>query len=213
MPMEEALLARAQPFMFAAKAKAIVLEEAGKGCQPLIAAQPVALEPPYRSIRRLWDRSEIEAEPVWVIESPIPEEELVRLQIWVSPDQECDWNRSELLLKHLTHAHHRMALETVGNEEQITIQLLCHLADLPIVRTAVLGQFEHCELSIVTVDPFRGVSSSSWAQMLLCDFYPSPPYSHLFTQPSELRRSPLATVITALSSIPSDSLGIQQMLV
>ena len=52
MSIEGALIAQAQPYMVAARAKALIGEEIIKGCQPEISSTPVSLEPDFRP---LWD--------------------------------------------------------------------------------------------------------------------------------------------------------------
>jgi hypothetical protein len=44
------------------------------------------------------------------------------------------------------------------------------------------------------------------------DYYPSPPYFHLFTNPNELTISPLETLIISLSKIPKPVFGLYQVL-
>ena len=46
---------------------------------------------------------------------------------------------------------------------------------------------------------------------VLRDFLPHPPYSHLLTQPEELKRSPYAPLIATLAEIPAPVVGIYQV--
>ncbi|NQU74928.1 MAG: type IV secretion system DNA-binding domain-containing protein [Planctomycetes bacterium] len=209
--MEKALLARARPHMLAAKAREIVRLEVSKGCRPEMSSQPVALEPVYQPILGTQDIVTGDGLSHWTIEAPLPEEQLVRLQVWISPEQRCEWNRSELFLKQLSSVRHRIALEIIGNREHIKLQILCHQDDLAVVRTAFSGQFELCELTLARADSLRSITSEVWGEAIFCDFYPSPPYSHLLTNPEELQRSPYATLLTSLAEIPLPGIGFYQV--
>ena len=206
------MLARAQPYMLAEKARAIVREEVSKGCRPEIADQPVALEPVYRAIRGREHATNGDSPAHWVPEDPPRRDELVRLQIWISPQQRCDWHRSELFLKQLSCVRRRMALEVIGNRERIALQILCARAEIPVVSSAFLSQFEQCELTVVRDDLLRAVSMAAWGHAVFRDFYPSPPYSHLLTNPDELKRSPYAALMTVLTGFPTSALGFYQVL-
>ena len=50
----------------------------------------------------------------------------------------------------------------------------------------------------------------AWDKVVFRDFFPAPPYSHLFTRPDELKRSPYATLIAVLAQIPAPAIGIYQ---
>ena len=211
MAIERALLANAQSYVLVAKAQEIVRREVWKGCLPVISSHPVMLEPVYKPIRVASEVREREVPVPWTLDAPPPEGELVRLQVWISPDQQCDWLRSEVLLKQLACVRRRVALEILGNQERIAIQLLCHRDDLLVVQTAFAGPFEQCRLSICGSDVLRELPSGSWDEAEFWDFYPPPPYSHLFTSPEELKRSPYPTLVTALAGIPPPALGIYQV--
>ena len=81
-----------------------------------------------------------------------------------------------------------------------------------MVRAAFTGQFEQSLLSDAPTDPFRDLTERAWNTIHFRDYYPSPPYWHLFTCPDELKRSPYAAVIAVLSQIPAPALGIYQVL-
>jgi hypothetical protein len=111
--------------MLAAKVKAVLLRETGKGCGGEICLSPVALEPPYEPVG-LQDRSmDLDAASVWILEPPVRREEYLRARLWISPEQSWDWNRCELFLKYLSGLYHRAALEIVGNAEAIHMRWLC----------------------------------------------------------------------------------------
>ena len=211
MSIEKALLGKARSHMLAAKAQALVQYEASKGCLPDILPQPVALEPSYGLIPGN-ERAAMRAPFChWEYEEPPIEDELIRLQIWTSPEQKCDWVRSELLLKQLSHVQRRVVLELVGNAERIQLQMLCHRDDWPIVMAAFNGQFEQCRLSDHQADMLRGFPLEFWEQAVFRDFCSPPPYAHLFTRPDELRRSPYTTLIAVLTRIPAPAIGIYQV--
>ena len=211
MSMEKALLAKARPYMLAAKAKEILRREVSKGCLPEILPQSVALEPAYHPILGGDYSPVVDCPDHWLPEEPPSEDDLVRLQIWVSPEQKCDWVRSELMLKQLSHAGRRISLEILGNQERIWTQILCHRADQPIIQAAFVGQFEQCMLTVSPSDLLRGLPAETWAEASFWDFFPPPPYSHLFTRPDELQRSPYATLISVLGQIPDPAIGIYQV--
>jgi len=210
--IEQAMLARAYPHVLAAKARAIVDREEVKGCQGDLVLQPVRLEPVYQPIVGVQAPGFDHCPVPWEPEAPVDENELTRLWIWISPEQKCDWNRSELFLKNLSCVHHRLALEILGNQKRIVMQILCYKEDLPVVRAAFLGQFEKCYLSEMGEnDLIRSIPAASWADALFWDFYPLPPYSHLLTRPEELKRSPYTTLLASLADIPPPAIGLYQV--
>jgi len=212
MPIQKALLVQDKAYVMHAKAQRAFLAEIMKGCRPEIAPQPVALEPVYQSFLGPVAPDDRNVSPLWMPGSPTAREDMIRLQVWISPDQECNWARSELLLKYLSHIQRRAAFEIIGNNEHIAIQLLCHRIDLPVVRAAFEGQFEQCQLCQSRAGVFlESFPSSAWRSALFWDFCPSPPYSHLFTSPEELKRSPYATLIAALAGIADPAMGFYQV--
>jgi hypothetical protein len=199
--------------MLAARARSIVREEVSKGCRPEIAPIPVELEPVFQPILGPRDALRGDGPPIlWHPEEPLVTDELTRFRVWVSPQQLCDWTRSELMVKQLSSIRHRATWAIVGNKEQVSILVLCHRQDVPVVQTAILSQFERCALSAAAeFDPFGNVSPDSWQLARFCDFYPSPPYSHLLTGPDELQRSPYAALLTALTGLPAPAIGFCQV--
>ena len=212
MSIEQALIAKAHPYMLAEKARALIRQEVCKGCTPHLSARPTALEPAYEPLsapRETFAGSDWDAA---VPAASCPSNELMRLRIWLSPNQTCDWRRGELFVKQLSAIQHRVAFEIVGNCEEVAFQLLLARRDLPTIRAAFDGQFELCETTEVEDDPFGRFGKRSWAQVQFRDVFPPPPYSHLLTRPDELHRSPFATVIAALTMIPDHALGFYQVL-
>ena len=210
MQIEEARLLRVMPGMLAELRRACVSAEASKGCDDKITREPVALEPPYEPFTRDWQRSAGQAPNPWTAEPPPPAGELVRLRIWRSADQEFDWNRSELFVKALSGCSHRVALEVLGNLDGIAVQFLCHRDDVHVVEIAFAGQFEQCRLTPEARDNGEATRAELWDAVALADFLPLPPYSHLLTQPGELKRSLFHVVYPALSRIPADACGLYQ---
>ncbi|MCX5674653.1 MAG: type IV secretion system DNA-binding domain-containing protein [Planctomycetota bacterium] len=211
MSLERAMLARAGPWMLAEKARAALREEVSKGCRPELSVEPVALEPVYQAVLGAKDSVICPRSDLWQIETPRLPERLARMRVWVSPQQQFDWKRSELLLKQLSCVAHRIGWEIIGNKDQIEVRLLCHEADLPVVHTAFLGQFEKCALSMIRADVLQEVSLRTWRDAVFRDFYPCPPYSHLLTRPEEIQRSPYSTLMTALASVPPPAVGFYQV--
>ena len=139
MSIEHAYLAQARPHMLAAKAQEILRNEVSKGCRPDINPHPVALEPPYQPVFGVENiNSDINAPPA-ILETPAPKEKLVRFQVWISPEQKCNWNRSELFIKQLSYSGNRIALEIIGNQDQIDKKY--HQKNNNFILRAVLFSF------------------------------------------------------------------------
>jgi len=211
MPVEDVYLAQAARYMLSEKAKAILRAEASKGCTPDIAPHPLALEPFYRPLLGSARRAPEEPEPPWLFEAPPSEDDLVRLRVWISPEQRCDWVSSERFLKELVCLCDRAALEIVGNQEAISIQFLCHKSDALVLRAVFLGEFKECALSVVGEDRLRVVPMAAWESVAFLDYVPDPPYSHLFTTPEELKRSPYSTLMSSMADIQPPAIGIYQV--
>lgn len=207
MSMEQAMLARARPQVMANKIHAALAMELSKGCRRELCPQPVDLEPPYLPI----GTADVDDMP-WILQPAVPRNQLLRLAVWLSPEQNCEWRRSELFLKQLCGIYYRAALELVGNCAGIGLRLLCHCQDEGVVHAAFASQFEQCRLSRLIKDPLQILPASAWQQADWLDFLPPPPYSHLLTQPNELQHSPLTGVFAALAQIPPPALGVYQIL-
>ena len=207
MSMEQAMLARARPQVMANKIHAALAVELSKGCRPELCLQPVDLEPPYCPL----GAADADDMP-WVLQSVVPRDQLLRLAVWISPEQNCEWRQSELFLKQLCEIQNRVALELVGNRAGISLRILCHRLDAGVVHTAFLSQFAQCRLSGLIEDPLQALPARAWQQAAWSDYFPTPPYSHLLTQPNELQHSPLAVVFAALAQISPPALGVYQVL-
>ena len=212
MTLEQALVAQAGPYMLAAKARALIEAEVGKGCNASILPNPVALEPVFNPITVPKDIMALKDRPSWVYESPPAKQNQVRYQVWISPDQPFDWNCFELFLKQLSLVSHRVGLEITGNQEKIVIALLCHRDDVPVVVTSFLGKLKLCRLSALKGGLTFDVGPHAWKDISFCDYFPPPPYSHLLTRPSELYTSPYECLVTAMANIPLPAVGIYQAL-
>lgn len=197
------MILRAQPRILTQRLSAIVQHEVTKGCLPHISPVPVGLEPSYQP---LFQDSVASPGDSTVPQDPLVSEDLVRLRVWISPNQKHDWNYSEIFLKQLSIVSHRLAFEVVGNREDIRVYLLCHKEDLGIVSAAFRGAFDSCEISMTSSDD----SQPHGCSVAFMDFYPPPPYSHLLTNHEELRVSPLASLLQVLSQIPNGIRGFYQ---
>ncbi len=132
--------------------------------------------------------------------------------MWISPEQNFDWNNCELFLKQLLKMSYRTCFEIFGNDEGITISFLIHHLDRPILTAAFEGEFDFCKLTSMTEGRLSDLPETMWKDTAFQDFFPSPPYSHLLTRPQELQSSPLRSLITAMSAIKEPSVGIYQVL-
>jgi len=212
MSIERALIAQAQPYMVGARLRSIIQQEISKGCRPDIYRRTVSLEPRFTPLWTIDNNSDTEKEPHWTTEAPTKAEELVRLQIWISPEHEFDWNRCELFIKQLQSVSFRVGFEVAGNSDGIVIGFLIHHIDLPIITAAFNGEFELCELTPMEKGPLNGLKDKNWNDVVFRDYFPPPPYSHLLTRPPELHISTLIPLITALSTIEPPAVGIYQAL-
>ena len=211
MPIEDAQFKRAASGMFSRKIQARIAHEQRKGCSEIIYERPVKLEPAFEP-----DFILAKTDPS-CIPLHIPDDsqrnpvDLVRLKIWVSPAQRCDWNRAELMVKQFSYLKRRAAMEIVGNCRNISIQFMCHRDDIANIQTAFKGQFEQCHLAISDNELLTKINPDLWANMAFWDFYPPPPYSNLLTNYDELQRSPYTTLINALAELPETITGFYQI--
>ena len=212
MSVEQALIAQAGPHMAASRAQAFINEEAGKGCNAEILPSPVALEPAFSPLSRANHVLSGKISPHFTPEPLPPVTDLLRLQIWLSPDEKFDWLNSELFLKQLHGLSHRIGFEIVGNNRNIQLRLLAHCADLPVIQTAFKAQFEHCELSHCREELFEALPPNSWDDIRFLDCFPPPPYSHLLTRPDELKVSTYRSIIAALMEFEEPAIGFYQAL-
>ena len=212
MSIEQALIAQAQPYMVETRLRSIVGKEIRKGCSPNLSKNTVSLEPIFEPLWKLGNRQDTGNEAVWTVEHPIPREDLIRLQVWISPEHTFDWIHPERFLKQLQVARYRIGFEVIGNQSGITLGFLLHQKDLPVIVAAFHGEFELCELTPMEKSPLDTLTDQDWQDVLFRDYLPPPPYSHLLSRPLELQISSLTTLITGLSNIEASALGIYQTL-
>jgi hypothetical protein len=157
MSIEQALIAQARPYMMAARVQAILRSEVSKGCNPEIFSVPVALEPYYHPISKISELLSDKNQVNFTSEDPPVPDDLLRLQIWLSPEQKINWLNSELFIKQLRSVSRRVGFEIIGNNKKIQMRFLIHRCDQPIIMAAFKGQFEHGELSVAS-DKTSGLS-------------------------------------------------------
>jgi hypothetical protein len=212
LTIERQLIARAQPFILAARAQGLIRQEAIKGCAPALYPFPVCLEPPFKPIMEINAVGENGDGLPYIQEYDTDPYSLRRLRVWISPEQGFNWVRSELFIKGLKSLPHRVGFEICGNQNNVEFYFLIHQDDFPQFSSAFKSQFDHCELTmenlmtpfLQTIPGRRGIE--------LLDYFPLPPYSHLFTQPEEIKVSPFNTIISALAGIEPPAIGFYQLL-
>jgi len=211
MSYEQSLVARVQPYMVAARARLIYEKEASKGCLPILAPAPVAIEPPFTPLWTPDDLLANEMQAPFTLQPPPAIDKLRRLRLWVPSTLECDWTRAEFLCKQLSALRYPATFEIWGNQKQIVISLLCHCEDEPIIHAAFGGAFPQCALSLLPASPIDALPPEPQHHLMFHDYWPLPPYSALMTRPSELRVSPFETLLFVLANIPEPSVGIYQV--
>lgn len=191
----QALISRAQPLFTQQKIQDFLAREAIKGCAHQIVIHPVSLEPSYGN----------------ELPSQIPIKPLdTRLQIWISPNEKINWVHCESFLKQLSGLTQRIGFEITGNCSEISLSFLCEEDSADLIHAAFLSQFPFCR---ITQQRHMGLGNMILKESVYFrDYYPPPPYSHLFTSMDELRESPLLGFLHTLSQIPADSFGFYQCL-
>ncbi len=212
MTIERALIARAQPLIVAARSQALIQREVTKGCNSVIQPFPVLLEPSFLPLSELRGFSERGIDSDFVKSPGIDFGSILRARIWVAPDQPFSWVRSELFLKIIKGLKNRAGFEIIGNREAIEFYFLLRQSDLPQVNAAFTSQYDHCELTTDSSIPSILAGVRDCPEMDFLDFHPLPPYSHLFTQPDELKVSPLGLIVSALAVINPPAVGMLQIL-
>ena len=157
MSFERALIAQAQPYVVAARARNIIKNEIRKGCRPDISPLPVSIEPCFYPLWVKKNGLNYNERPHWVHEEPVFQNRLNRIRVWVSPEQNFDWNQCELFIKQLQALYHRAGIEVVGNKDSIFIHFIAHSSDLPILFPVFKGTFESCELKPVKSHPLSRI--------------------------------------------------------
>jgi len=126
MSIEQALITQATPKIFTAKLRDFIRTEICKGCQSEISLFQVSLEPNFTPLWIIRNNPILRNQPQWVKANPISRNDLIRLQVWISPEQKFDWNNCELFLKQLQKMSYRACFEIHGNNEGITISVPVH---------------------------------------------------------------------------------------
>ncbi|MGD2111233.1 MAG: type IV secretion system DNA-binding domain-containing protein, partial [Phycisphaerae bacterium] len=212
MSIEHALIAQPRAEVLAVSQRQLYEAELEKGRLPQLANQPVAMEPPFTRIGLRVPDSSVTDRNMAETSAVIPDHELVRLRIWISPEQSCKWHLLEGFLKQTRRAMHRISFELAGNREGIELSLTCHKLDLPIVSIAFRSQLEYCKLTVQRNPILRSVPVAAWDSVAFEDLWPPSQYSHLLTRLDELRYSPLSSVITAMADLRPPALGLYQVL-
>ena len=139
MTIEQALIAQATPKLFTAKLRDLIRAEISKGCQSEISPFPVSLEPNFTPLWTIRNNSGVLNQPHWTEQGLIFYDDLIRLRVWISPEQKFDWNNCELFLKQLLKMSCRTCFEVFGNNRGITISFLIHHSDRPILTNTDMG--------------------------------------------------------------------------
>jgi len=211
MSFERALISQTGSYVVSSRLKNAIENEIAKGCSSDISIQPVSLEPNFDPIWAIPNvRRPIQTD--YSFENPIDLDNLVRRQIWISPEQEFDWNNSELFIKQIQTILHPLGFEVAGNSDMIMMSFTCHKIDFPVINAAFQGVFESCELSKIDNNPFSGLKEESWNNTCFRDYFPHPPYYNLLTRPSEIKTSPLRPLLIALSNVNAPAVGFYQAL-
>lgn len=212
MSGEKAIIKMATPLMIRAKIADLLCDESRKGCDPQISHIPVALEPQYTPIQSLYSNWESQGYRETIRETVARDKASLRLQVWLAPDEEHDWLKSELFLKQLAQVSNRLGFEIIGNANKIYLGFLVHPDDKPFLETSFRGAFQHCELTEASsTEGFHGLDDRK-QQISFVDLYPPPPYSHLLTRPDEVKVSPYQSLLAALMNIEGPELGFYQAL-
>lgn len=211
MSMERALIARSEATYIPKRLQAVIESEAAKGCTPELFPAPVSLEPPYQSFAELAQVGRPQQDIAAGTGCQLPVTSLSRMKVWIPAEQGLNWLRSEQFLKSLTTVRHRVGLEVIGNSDKISFYLFAHPDDAVQVVTAFKCHYDKCLLTQVVSSPWDTLPGDDDVVIDISDYYPPRPYSHLFTQPDELRTSPFETVLTALSSFPATDFGVAQV--
>ena len=204
MSLEHAIIRQQAPRMRAHQLQRTIQAEIAKGCSPHLFPYPVELEPPFLPVGC---PSEATIHP---LATPLSgaSADYVRLRLWVSPEQKCDWHRSEQFLKQLSILDRRAAFEISGNRDGIRLGLNIPVEDASLVRAAFRSIFELCELewdrNPILEQPCGRMD------LRFLDFYPEPPYSHLVTTHEELKVTPFSSAMQVMSEIPESCIGFYQ---
>lgn len=212
MSVENAIISQSHSALLSSRLKSIIKSEAEKGCSPDIFPYPVELEPPFLPIPELIKSGHQSLKNLTNIMQDQNNRMPVRFRIWISPSQVLDWIRAEQFLKGLAGIRNRMGFEITGNCKGIHLCYLASDEDVELLKTSYMSQYYECKLTSIDQGSSIDLEKYDWRNAAILDYFPSPPYSHLFTQPCELKLSPLESALTAINELPDDKCGIIQFL-
>lgn len=206
MSLESALIDQSYPYLVTSQLSEILASEAGKGCDCHVHPHPVQLEPAWHPISK---QTQPFSGDLSVAEN-LETEGFIRYKIWISPLEKFAWNKCERFIKLLAACRHRIGFEIAGNVCSIDFHLFCHNSDLTIIKSCFLGEFEESQLFpslIPRIETIAQAQSLYWQE-----FFPQPPFHHLFTSYDEFKSTPFTTLLQALKNLPPDYLGFYQCL-
>jgi len=209
MSGEKAIIKMAMPLVLKARVDGFLSEESRKGCNPDLSHMPVSLEPAFVPIISS-DGMQRRGRSETIFEDAPSDRELSRFQIWLSPDEESSWLKSEIFLKQLSKVSHRVGFEIIGNKDKIHIGFLAHKNDIPFLETSYRGAFERHELTETSSIDTPYALADPQKHLSFIDYFPPQPYSHLLTRPDEFKASPYQSLIAALLKIDPPDFGFYQ---
>lgn len=208
---ESAIVAHVPTYALSRRLEMLKAVEIAKGCDPMIWAQTVALEPAFTPIRLGQQMIDKSARPSAVLEDMAVGDDLIRLRIWISPERAFQWVRCESFLKQLASASRRMLFEIAGNRGGISLGFGCHREEVPTVQNAFEAKTEHCLLTPQQGALFDRASVGVQSEIKLRDYLPEPPYYRLLTRAEELQDSPYEGLIAALVKLQPPAVGLYQV--
>ena len=206
--MERAIIQMAQPNCMTRTLAAHVDRELTKGCTGEIHPVPVQLEPHFHPLMSGAPPSNMSPA---IPAEPVNPHALCRLRIWVSPNQKCDWQRSERFLKEMASLGRPVGFEVSGNVDDIRMTFLCCRDDSDLISTLFRAEFEHCEITREDSCALDTLTTGPYPAMHVCDFHPPPPYSHLMTTHDEIKSTTFRVLLQALTELPEECVGFYQV--
>lgn len=205
MSIEKAIISRSQPFAISSIVKSIIEIEAKKGCSSEIFPYSVKLEPNYLNPANWISNPTIIENQSFVIEDDNSYLTKV-LTCWMPPEHNLEWYRAERFIKILKGARKRICFEIIGNSERIDVRFRISEQELDLLKIAFDGEYSECEITQIEAEnKFEG-------NIFFFDYFPPPPYHHLFTRSKELNTSAFEPLIIALSNISDDRKGFVQVI-
>ncbi|MBK8945378.1 MAG: hypothetical protein IPM32_08925 [Ignavibacteriae bacterium] len=206
MSIERTIINRSQANSISTIAKSIISIEAEKGCSPIIYNYPVELEPTYLNPINWTNENQIHNNKNYKKLENHSSNEYESFNCWISKEHAPDWIKAERFIKLLNTIEKRICFEINGNKEKINITLHTSRNDSEILKLAIMSEYPNC---IITQNE---ENKKQFGNMYFRDYYPQPPYHHLFTRPSEIVNSPYDTYIYALTNLPNEIKGFLQIL-